>query len=54
MRTAATSAIAKAVLEGIADVKAGRVVPHEKVIADVESVIARAKSRSLRPRHPEK
>jgi len=30
---------------GLADMKAGRVVPHERVMADIDDTIKRAKSR---------
>lgn len=38
-------AIIEAIKEGMADVEAGRVIPHDQAMAEVEAVIAAAEAR---------
>ena len=38
--------IVEGILEGIADVEAGRVVPHAEVMAGLEEIIAKAKRKA--------
>jgi predicted transcriptional regulator len=41
-------AIVNAIQEGLDDVKAGRVIPHEQVMAEIDAIIAKAKRRKAR------
>ena len=40
--------IVDGILAGLADADAGRVVPHEEVVADLERIIAQARKRQQR------
>jgi predicted transcriptional regulator len=41
-------AIVEAIQEGLDDVKAGRVVPHEQVMSEIASIIKKAKRKKIR------
>ena len=41
-------AIVDAIQEGLDDVKAGRVIPHEQVMAEIDAIITKAKRRKAR------
>jgi predicted transcriptional regulator len=40
--------IVEGILQGLADVEAGRVVPHEQVAAELRAIIAKAKRKAKR------